>query len=61
MVPNQWLATHADAYPKGYKSYMINGMCDYPSRTVAVKQTRGVTGVPCAGPGVPMPRPRGTL
>jgi hypothetical protein len=53
MVPNQWLATHADAYPRGYKSYMINGMCDYGAR--------GVARVPCAGPGVSIPRPTGTL
>ena len=59
-VPNQWLATHADAWPSGYKSYMINGMCDYPG-THAVKQTRGITGVTCPGPGVPIPRPKGTL
>jgi HAMP domain-containing protein len=61
MVPQQWFATHADSYPKGYKSYMINGMCEYPSSTAAVKQSRGITGVPCAGPGVPIPRPAGTL
>jgi hypothetical protein len=60
MVPNQWLATHADSYPRGYKSYMINGMCDYPGATSAV-QARGVAGVPCAGPGVPIPRPKSTL
>jgi hypothetical protein len=61
MVPQQWFATHADSYPKGYKSYMINGMCEYPSSTAAVKQSRAITGVPCAGPGVPIPRPAGTL
>ncbi|MHB8694715.1 MAG: spirocyclase AveC family protein [Solirubrobacteraceae bacterium] len=59
-VPNQWLATHAGPFPKGYKSYMINGMCDYPGGR-AVSQTRGVSGVPCAGPGVAIPRPKSTL
>jgi Spirocyclase AveC-like len=59
-VPNQWLATHAGPFPKGYKSYMINGMCDYPGGH-AVKQTRGVDGVACPGPGVAIPRPKGTL
>jgi hypothetical protein len=54
-IPQQWFATHADAYPHGYKSYMINGMCQYPGSHSAV-QARGVTGVPCAGPGVAMPR-----
>jgi hypothetical protein len=54
-VPQQWFATHADAYPRGYKSYMINGMCQYPGGAGAA-QARGVPGVPCAGPGVPIPR-----
>jgi hypothetical protein len=61
MVPNQWLATHADSFPAGYKSYMINGMCEYPSATPQVQQKRGVRGVACAGPGVPIPRPKATL
>ena len=59
-APQQWFATHADAYPKGYKSYMINGMCQYPGGT-SVRQTRGIPGAPCAGPGVPIPRPKATL
>jgi hypothetical protein len=54
-VPQQWFATHADAYPKGYESYMINGMCEYPGGAGA-SQSRGVSGVPCAGPGVAIPR-----
>jgi hypothetical protein len=59
-IPQQWFATHADAYPHGYKSYMINGMCQYPGGH-SVPQTRGVPGVPCAGPGVSIPRSRSTL
>jgi hypothetical protein len=54
-VPQQFFATHSDAFPKGYKSYMINGMCDYPGGH-SVPQTREVAGVPCAGPGVAIPR-----
>jgi len=54
-MPQQWFATHSDAYPKGYKSYMINGMCEYPGGSGAA-QTREVAGVPCAGPGVAIPR-----
>ena len=27
MVPSQWVATHSDAFPKGYPSYLTNGMC----------------------------------
>ena len=46
MVPNQWLATHADRFPEGYPSYMINNMC-----------ASGASGDECPGPGVPMPRP----
>jgi hypothetical protein len=60
MIPNQWLATHAGPFPKGYKSYMINGMCDYPGGH-AVLQTREIPGVPCPGPGVSIPRPTSTL
>jgi hypothetical protein len=59
-VPNQWLATHAGPFPRGYRSYMINGMCAYPGGH-SVPQTRGVTGVPCPGPGVALPRPTSTL
>lgn len=58
MVPNQWLATHSDPYPEGYKSYMINGMCDYPSQQPQVRQARAQAVVPCPGPGVPMWRPK---
>ncbi len=46
MVPQQWFATHADPFPAGYPSYLINGMC-----------TGGADGKTCPGPGVPMPRP----
>jgi len=46
MVPNQWLATHSDPFPEGYKSYMVNGMC-----------ASGADGRTCPGPGVPMRRP----
>ena len=59
-VPNQWLATHSGPFPQGYKSYMINGMCDYPG-VHSAPQTRGTPGVTCPGPGVPIPRPKGTL
>jgi hypothetical protein len=46
MVPQQWFATHADPFPSGYPSYMINDMC-----------AAGADGKTCPGPGVPMPRP----
>lgn len=49
-VPNQWLATHAGPFPQGYKSYMLNGMCQ-----------SGADGKTCPGPGVPMARPKGTF
>lgn len=45
-VPCQWLATHSDPFPRGYKSYMVNGMC-------ASGAGRDV----CPGPGIAMPRP----
>ena len=45
-VPQQWFATHSDAFPEGYPSYMLNGMCIY-----------GDTGDQCPGPGVSIPRP----
>jgi hypothetical protein len=54
-VPQQFFATHGDAWPKGYKSYMINGMCEYPGGSGAL-QARAVTGVRCPGPGVAIPR-----
>jgi len=54
-IPQQWFATHGDPWPRGYKTYMINGMCDYPGGAGAV-QVRGVQGVPCPGPGVAIPR-----
>ncbi|MEA2169306.1 MAG: hypothetical protein QOF76_2606 [Solirubrobacteraceae bacterium] len=45
MVPNQWLSTHSDPYPKGYPSYLENGMCQYgPQHNL------------CPGPGVAIPR-----
>lgn len=43
-IPMQWFATHADQFPSGYKSYMLNGMCG-PG-----------TGYECAGPDVSIPR-----
>lgn len=45
-IPMQWLATHSDAFPLGYPSYMINGMCTYGAKLDQ-----------CPGPGVSMPRP----
>jgi hypothetical protein len=45
-VPMQWFATHSDAFPAGYPSYMINGLCAY-----------GPNQDQCPGPGVMMPRP----
>jgi hypothetical protein len=54
-IPQQWFATHGDPWPRGYKSYMINGMCDYPAGAGAV-QARGTRAVPCPGPGVAFPR-----
>ena len=46
MVPNQWLALHADAFPEGYPSYMMNGMCvSGPQHNL------------CPGPGIPIDRP----
>ena len=50
-VPNQWLALHSGEFPHGYPSYMINQMCAYPGNTAS----QGLN--PCAGPGVPIPRP----
>jgi len=44
-IPMQWLATHSDAFPTGYPSYMINEMCVY-----------GPNHNECPGPGVMMPR-----
>jgi hypothetical protein len=45
-VPNQWLSTHSGSFPKGYKSYMTNGMC-----------VEGASANLCPGPGIAMPRP----
>lgn len=45
-IPMQWFATHSDAFPEGYPSYMINGLCAY-----------GEHRDQCPGPGVMMPRP----
>ncbi len=50
-VPNQFLAMHSGEFPSGYPSSLINGMCAYPG------QTHAPTLNPCAGPGVPVPRP----
>lgn len=50
-VPNQFLALHSDQFPDGYPSHMVNMMCAYPGNAAS-------TGLnPCAGPGVPIPRP----
>ena len=46
-VPQQWFSTHSDASPRGYPSYMTNGMC-----------ASGADRNLCPGPGVAMPRPR---
>ncbi|GAA5164859.1 spirocyclase AveC family protein [Pseudonocardia eucalypti] len=48
-VPSQWLATHGDAFPAGYPSYLINDMCDYRGDQPDLP--------PCPAPGVPFPRP----
>jgi hypothetical protein len=40
-LPCQWLATHGDAFPGGYPSYMINKVCDY--------QGQDATLPPCPG------------
>lgn len=48
-VPCQWLATHGDAFPAGYPSYMINKMCDYQGDDPALP--------PCPAPGIAIPRP----
>jgi hypothetical protein len=45
-LPNQWLGAHSDPFPKGYPSYMINGMC-----------VSGPAHNQCPGPGVSLPRP----
>jgi len=50
-IPNQFLGLHSDEFPSGYKSYMINQMCAYPGDSASA----GLN--PCAGPGVPIPRP----
>jgi Spirocyclase AveC-like len=50
-VPNQFLALHSGEFPRGYPSHMINNMCTYPGNQASA----GLN--PCAGPGVPIPRP----
>jgi hypothetical protein len=45
-IPSQFVTLNADPFPKGYPSYMTNGMCVY-----------GIEGDECPGPGVMMPRP----
>lgn len=45
-IPGQWLGAHSDSFPKGYPSYMLNGMC-----------VSGENHNQCPGPGIPMPRP----
>jgi hypothetical protein len=47
-IPMQWLGLHSGPFPRGYPSYMTNGLCAY-----------GVHGDECPGPGVFMPRPAG--
>lgn len=44
-IPCQFITLNADPFPKGYPSYMTNGMCVY-----------GVNGNECPGPGVMIPR-----
>lgn len=50
-VPNQFVGVHSGEFPQGYPSYMINEMCAYPGDAASA----GLN--PCAGPGVPIPRP----
>ena len=45
-IPTQWFAMHGDSFPKGYPSYMTNGLCAY-----------GPAHNECPGPGVSIPRP----
>lgn len=45
MMPGMLVAVNADPYPKGYPSYMLNGMCLY-----------GEQHNQCPGPGVSIPR-----
>lgn len=45
-LPNQFVSLNTDPFPKGYPSYLENGMCVY-----------GVNADECPGPGVMMPRP----
>jgi Spirocyclase AveC-like len=45
-IPMQWYGMHSDPFPKGYPSYMVNGLCAY-----------GPNQDQCPGPGVMMPRP----
>jgi Spirocyclase AveC-like len=46
MVPNTVVTFNGDAYPEGYPSYLLNGMCQYGERRDQ-----------CPGPGVSIPRP----
>lgn len=48
-LPCQWIATHGDAFPDGYPSYMVNGMCNYQGSNPDLPL--------CPGPGIPIPRP----
>lgn len=45
-IPMQWYGMHSDPFPKGYPSYMVNGLCAY-----------GPNADQCPEPGVMMPRP----
>ena len=45
-IPMQWFGTHSDSFPKGYKSWMLNGMCGQG------------TPYECGGPEVPINRPK---
>jgi hypothetical protein len=49
-APQQWISTHSDPFPKGYPSYMVNGMCASGAHQNA-----------CPGPGTAVPRPRGSV
>jgi hypothetical protein len=54
-IPNQFVGLHSGEFPSGYPSHMINEMCAYPGQPTT--NSAGETLNPCAGPGVPIPRP----
>lgn len=47
MMPATFVAVNGDDYPKGYPSYLINGMCLYGEHHDL-----------CPGPGISIPRPK---